>query len=126
MDPPGSDADPDCDGDVSSAGSSPASDPLGDDDDRLRAYAAIYDLVVSCPSTPRAVPGWMKRRCALLSTAADRDGSLASPALRHRSKEKNGSSKRELTASAWALIGSLPWEPPLGKVLIVRKRELNA
>ena len=32
-----------------------------DDDAQLAKYAAVYDLVVSSPATPRAVPGWIKR-----------------------------------------------------------------
>ena len=42
-------------------GRSGRSTPPDDDDDRLAAYAAIYELVVSSPSTPRATLGWMNR-----------------------------------------------------------------
>ena len=49
------------DGDASDDGRSGRSTPPDDDDDRLAAYAAIYELVVSSPSTPRATLGWMNR-----------------------------------------------------------------
>ena len=42
-------------------GRSGRSTPPDDDDDRLAAYAAIYELVVSSLSTPRATIGWMNR-----------------------------------------------------------------
>ena len=49
------------DGDASDDGRSGRSTSPDDDDDRLAAYAAIYELVVSSPSTPRATLGWMNR-----------------------------------------------------------------
>ena len=49
------------DGDASDDGRSGRSTPPDDDDHRLAAYAAIYELVVSSPSTPRATIGWMNR-----------------------------------------------------------------
>ena len=46
---------------ASDDGRSGRSTPPDDDADRLAAYAAIYELVVSSPSTPRATLGWMNR-----------------------------------------------------------------
>src|ERR1700679_2645757 len=46
--------------DDSDTASVPRSD-RPDDDDKLEAYAAIYDIVASSPSTPRAAPDWMKK-----------------------------------------------------------------